>query len=1393
MVNSLKPKIATSVKYQLPEYVRSSNPTLIEFLEHYYDFLSQEGNPLDFLQNIIEYKDIDFQQNVFNTLAIKQLLNLLPPNMKVDKRLMTKKMLDFFKSKGSEDSFKFIMNTLFDEEAEIEWQSKYVLKPSANTYSKQTKILVESSTNFDYTTGVMVEQITPTSAYGIIQSVTSLSHNGKNYVLIDLDDKSVRGEFILDGAVKALKNNINRSSFEVVDYYELITVTQSTAMLKGSFDGVNYNGMIIKQLGTDYQATINQVVSTGTDISGTYYQFSLTDHIGTANYNECIILSSSQLNNYFTKEDYHYGVVAPQVDTINIENGGSMYKTALPLMFESGTGINAAASIESVGMGKVDDILVIQGGYGYSIGDEIVVKDTVASGGPLTAEVEKIDGFGAEVELTMELDSIVLENGGTLFFVGDILYVADTGIRLSVASVLNGVITGLTILDRGSFVNCPKCFSIELKPEAAITGSGCVVSLTFRVKSARLSNGGQHYTGTSINVVGGVGTGAKVKAIIDNGGVATTSVTTAGSGYTYATCYIKSNTGTGASLTPVITSGAITEFVINKVGKNYSPDDIIVIDGDGTLAAGKVNTVSMGVVSDVLILDSGYDYSKNTTLTFTSNNLGYVQASLLPIITDGKVTSVTIVSPGSGYLLSDGNNQNNFTFTNGVYPTFSTSIAGSGKIVAANVVSGGVGYQSTSEVTPIKIVVSGLGYGAVLSPAISNGMIQKVYVLDSGFGYDLTTTLSITGGSGSGAILEPVIQNSKIIDVIIKASGSGYKQGTNIKVFSGDGFGAVLDANVNTGITSIDVLDGGKYYYANWIVSEGVTPFRVLQEDGSQILDTMSVSITISDPTGAGAIVMPVVDPISTSIIRVDILNGGSNYTNPTYTIDPDYSTNPGIEADLKLNVKRNIESVTVTNQGSGYSGCNVLVVSDTGSDAEIEPIIESNGSIGNINLLTSGSNLTKTPTVIITDPSNYGAISKIKITSDGYGYTEIPALEMPVKMSGNTVIADNAKLIAISDSIGSVSSISYKSGGYGYDELPWVIFPVPVVVKQNAKFVVGETVIIKNKQYSLDDNNFDILPEVGTVYGDSSTYQVGDKLLTETTSLAIAQVEEMGSPYDFFATVYDIDYEKQIVYLTFNTIGTDFFNVVTEDGFNVTTGSGLNFVYENSSGLAVNDVLYGLKSKQSAVVAYINRASGNSISNGTFNSSSGFLNKSGMLNDPKIRLHNNERYQDLAYVIKTGLSIDQYREFLKKTVHPAGSGMFGDVEITMMDEATNISPNLPDQLSTNILQLFISLTPQDLKDIISEIKMSGEWIGINKYFMDDVVRVPHSLSFILPNTGVLSNLLAEDGDRINIENQIDYSFGGNNIDYFKDLSISEMTKENQYTIDDSLEITINI
>jgi len=1130
----LAPTIPDVILSQIPEQSRTKeNAKFYALLKYYYDWLIQAGQPTDFIHNILEYRDIDLTTDEFREHIASSLYHAIPSTSAADKVLMTKHITEFLKSKGSLESFEFIMNAIYGEIIQIDWNSDKLFRASANEYSRRASVVIESDTPWSQVDNALLEQTFPTPASAIIESCVSTTHNGKILNWLKLNDKSVIGRFVPKGVSRALHNNIDTSLHYIEEYYKPVSIlTDVLEFTAKTEEHRPYNSLIVKQLGSDFRAVIQSLVSRRLETDHFNIKVKLTNITGTFNTGELYIFPVTIEDSLYTKTDYETGVVSKSVVGVAFENNGSLYTTGDKISFLAGNGTNASAIVSDIGAGGVDSVNIIKKGYGYSVGDKLTIINDASSGDGLDVIVDKIDGIDGNVTVTTELNAFTISDGGWGYAVNDELIVLDgkrkTGTppaRLQVTSVSTGwLFKGIKLIHSGN--NYPKYSKVELinsttlskisgfsavpsfNNTGGISSIEVVTSPTITTKdltiivngyganyAANLSGGavvsftqnnvGVNYINPTVEIIGD-GTGAIALPIMTSGTITGITLVRGGSGYTTATVKISEKYGTGFSAVPKIqnttdNTGTITGLSILTRGEYESLPNCF----DNALVS-KVGTGEDAKISmDFRLLNSSIDnaghYYQTANATITGNGTG---AIFNPIIKDGAINSFNIVNGGTGYTYA-------YLTVVGGYDFVGVANISGGVITGVTIYNSGWGYDTTSQVNiigdGINANINLLGVGN-----IKDGVLKELRIISGGTGYYYGTTISAPT-SQPGAIqatLTPIIDNGTIKNVL-STEGEGYISAdlANISVNAGTGADISVTVSGTGKIVSYQITNGGSGYYTQ---SE-VTP------------------ISLTADIGSGAILLPVLDSDG-KIIAVNVHEGGQGYTNSTIIS----VAGSGTGATLKAVVYKNrITDVIVVTTGIGYQyGTSSIVVGD-GSGANITPVVET--GITSAEVIAGGINYVEgSTTIIITDPTGTGAeiqpvisnnkIVALDIINKGTGYTN-PTLSATIGSGAileakakrhitdfNIVNAgigytyadvviigdgEGADVNLTFDKLGSIDSVSIVNAGTGYTLTPSVILSddsnygavSKVAIKSNGGgYTTPPILILENKYDGLGD-----------------------------------------------------------------------------------------------------------------------------------------------------------------------------------------------------------------------------------------------------------------------------------------------------------------------------------
>ena len=155
MENESFKQISSLVSGRLPEFVRVDHPTLVAFLEAYYEWLQlkdREGKVLSpmALQDVI---DIDGSMDDFISHFKKEYLLDFPEQLAiaretgnpVDVRKLMKNIKSFYRAKGTEKSYEFLFRILYDTAVEFYYPKKDILRVSDGKWYEKVSIKVSNS------------------------------------------------------------------------------------------------------------------------------------------------------------------------------------------------------------------------------------------------------------------------------------------------------------------------------------------------------------------------------------------------------------------------------------------------------------------------------------------------------------------------------------------------------------------------------------------------------------------------------------------------------------------------------------------------------------------------------------------------------------------------------------------------------------------------------------------------------------------------------------------------------------------------------------------------------------------------------------------------------------------------------------------------------------------------------------------------------------------------------------------------------------------------------------------------------------------------------------------------------------------------------------------------
>jgi hypothetical protein len=158
---SLSKKTSVQIAQQLPEFVRddSNYANFVLFLEAYYEWLETQytANANSTIvsttsqgitygsKNILNYIDVDETLDDFVQYFINDFLPYVPAEISTDKRKLLKISKQFYQSKGTEKSYKFLFKALYNADVELFNTNDAILRASDGKWIVPKYLRIDST------------------------------------------------------------------------------------------------------------------------------------------------------------------------------------------------------------------------------------------------------------------------------------------------------------------------------------------------------------------------------------------------------------------------------------------------------------------------------------------------------------------------------------------------------------------------------------------------------------------------------------------------------------------------------------------------------------------------------------------------------------------------------------------------------------------------------------------------------------------------------------------------------------------------------------------------------------------------------------------------------------------------------------------------------------------------------------------------------------------------------------------------------------------------------------------------------------------------------------------------------------------------------------------------
>jgi hypothetical protein len=772
------------------------------------------------------------------------------------------------------------------------------------------------------------------------------------------------------------------------------------------------------------------------------------------------------------------------VDTITVTNVGSGYTIVPTVVIDSPPGYSpgsiayskasAIASISANNSSGVTGITLKSSGEGYTIAPSVVFENTGTGG--IGAEAHAVLKF---IE-TGRVDSIVVTNGGLGYTSVPEIKINDDGVFgapagngatavATLTQIPTGTVSSITINDGGTYLFEPNSLadtgSVAIDINSSGSGIGATATATLSdvktmsnyIKTLSLGSGGNKYEledvrNNLVQVLASDPNGGGVPALVgygvmDSGGVTRVEVENPGSGLqdnTYSLDFFGS--GYGASATAIVSGGRVVSVSVTNSGGGFIENPTAILTS-----------------SEASNLQSGVHLFTN-----------YVEAPIFSVSTNFNITAVTIATAGTG--LTDGD----YHFDDGL-----GFVVVSGGVAVSATVTNPVIYNTNTKPT---MTVSSLA-GVTLN---TFGYFSVASVDTTFFGKNLTDgryPLEFTGGNGGGASAYINVYNGTVSGNPINSSAGSYDSVPSAQLNST----VLSDMNIITGnaLPSFKVHIGGALTgvslvtqnVGGWVTQPTLnvtsprgTGATVNATFGNMIVKTISrvtitngglnyttaptiqfipIGLTMQRPASGTAVIQSI---MTGTISKISMISKGAGYygkdnvyngpVNMSISINNKNAINSTVvaaQAYPVLETTYEVDSIVIDKPGFDYSvSPTVSLVGGDGTGATIDTVTISsitNQSVVGMTIQSPGTNYVANPAVVITGGGGVGATAEATASINVYGFTlEFPTTLVDYKTGDS--LAKNKELL-----VANKQTVNVYRNGFSVGSIPvWNIIDSTLV-----------------------------------------------------------------------------------------------------------------------------------------------------------------------------------------------------------------------------------------------------------------------------------------------------------------------------------------------------------
>ena len=210
--------VSSQQKFEIGETVTGSSSEATATIDKY------RANPVQNIQQLMEYANTDNATTEFINEMFNMYLESIPRTLATgaSKRDLIKNIKDLYAAKGTSEATKLLLRLMFDEEADIIYPNKFMLKPSKGNWNQPTIMRIAANTGAD-ANDIIGQTITGSTsgATSVVLDAIVFSQGSVSVSQLEIDTDESTGTFQTGETITATSNTQDTEMSFVVKSFVL--------------------------------------------------------------------------------------------------------------------------------------------------------------------------------------------------------------------------------------------------------------------------------------------------------------------------------------------------------------------------------------------------------------------------------------------------------------------------------------------------------------------------------------------------------------------------------------------------------------------------------------------------------------------------------------------------------------------------------------------------------------------------------------------------------------------------------------------------------------------------------------------------------------------------------------------------------------------------------------------------------------------------------------------------------------------------------------------------------------------------------------------------------------------------------------------------------------------